>query len=122
MEKELKIVQKHFGDECRKRESAERSLAENRAVLEKLNTTIIETNAELNQARQKIGEMEQEQDKLKKWENKCKEMKQERVRIQANAMELKKRTDEAVQELGEWGQIIRGNLEKQMDKLTRGII
>ncbi|KAL3121749.1 hypothetical protein niasHT_003540 [Heterodera trifolii] len=128
-EKELKIVQKHFGDECRKRESAERSLAENRAVLEKLNTTIIETNAELNQARQKIGEMEQEQDKLKKWENKCKEMKQERVRIQANAMELKKRTDEAVQELGKMSRTHqqkeigwmreKKHLEEQLRELTK---
>uniref|UniRef100_A0A914HMB7 Uncharacterized protein n=1 Tax=Globodera rostochiensis TaxID=31243 RepID=A0A914HMB7_GLORO len=98
--KELKDARKQLDIECLKRESAERSLAENRAVLEKLNATIIETNAELNRSRQRVGELDQEQDKLKKWEGRCKEMKLERVRVQANAMELKKRTDEAVQELG----------------------
>ncbi|KAI3420103.1 hypothetical protein GPALN_003429 [Globodera pallida] len=98
--KELKDARKQLDIECLKRESAERSLAENRAVLEKLNATIIETNAELNRSRQRVGELDREQDKLKKWEGRCKEMKLERVRIQANAMELKKRTDEAVQELG----------------------
>uniref|UniRef100_A0A183BS71 Myosin_tail_1 domain-containing protein n=1 Tax=Globodera pallida TaxID=36090 RepID=A0A183BS71_GLOPA len=127
--KELKDARKQLDIECLKRESAERSLAENRAVLEKLNATIIETNAELNRSRQRVGELDREQDKLKKWEGRCKEMKLERVRIQANAMELKKRTDEAVQELGKMSRAHqqkeigwmreKKQLEEQLQELTK---
>ena len=100
VDRELEELRVELDERRLQANAREKALEECRSELAALGKRLSEANLETERAKERAIGMEKEVEAATKWEARSKEMKAERIRLQAEVAQLKRRTDEAVQELG----------------------
>lgn len=100
VDRELEELRAELDERRLQANAREKALEECRAEVAALGKRLNEANLEAERAKERAAGAEKGLEEARKWEAKSKEMKAERIRLQAEVAQLKRRTDEAVQELG----------------------